>query len=50
MAEFMQSKMTVIQPDGTILGSPESLEKYWDEALIFYFLYHFLEIFQFIHF
>lgn len=31
MAEFMQSKMTVIQPDGTILGSPEFLEKYWDE-------------------
>lgn len=31
MAEFMQSKMTVIQPDGTILGSPEFLEKYLDE-------------------
>ena len=31
MAEFVQSKMTVIQSDGTILGSPESLEKYWDE-------------------
>ena len=31
MAEFVQSKMTVIQPDGTILGSPESLEKYWNE-------------------
>ena len=31
MAEFVQSKMTVITHDGAILGSPESLEKYWDE-------------------
>ena len=31
MAEFVQSKMKVIKPDGAILVSPESLEKYWDE-------------------
>ena len=31
MAEFMQSEMTVIKPDGAILVSPESLETYWDE-------------------
>ena len=31
MAEFVQPKMTVIQPNGAILGSPEFLEKYWDE-------------------
>ena len=31
MAEFVQSEMKVIKPDGAILGSPESLEKYWDE-------------------
>lgn len=31
MAEFVQSEMTVMKPDGAILGSPESLEKYWDE-------------------
>ena len=31
MAEFVQFEMKVIQPDGTILGSPEFLEKYWDE-------------------
>lgn len=31
MAEFVQSEMKVINPDGAILVSPESLEKYWDE-------------------
>ena len=31
MAEFMQSEMTVMKPDGAILGSPEALEKYWEE-------------------
>ncbi len=31
MAEFVQSEMKVIKPDGAILVSPESLEKYWDE-------------------
>lgn len=31
MAEFVQSKMTVFQPDGTIFGSPEFLEKRWDD-------------------
>ena len=30
MAEFVQSEMKVIKPDGAILVSPESLEKYWD--------------------
>lgn len=30
MAEFIQPKMTAIKPDGAILVSPESLEKYWD--------------------
>lgn len=31
MAEFVQSKMTVIKPDGVILGSPETLEKLFDD-------------------
>ena len=31
MAEFAQSKMTVIKPDGAIFNSPESIEYYWDE-------------------
>jgi hypothetical protein len=31
MAEFVQSEMKVIKPDEAILGSPESLEKYWEE-------------------
>lgn len=31
MAEFMQSEMTVMKPDGAILVSPESLETFWNE-------------------
>ena len=31
MAEFVQSKMTVIKPDGAILVTPESLETFWSE-------------------
>ena len=31
MAEFVQSKMTVIKPDGAILVSPESLEAFWND-------------------
>lgn len=31
MAEFVQSEMKVIKPDGAILVSPESLEAFWSE-------------------
>ena len=31
MAEFMQSKIIAIEPDGIIFGSPETLEKLFDD-------------------
>lgn len=31
MAEFVQSEMKVIKPDGAILVLPESLETFWNE-------------------
>lgn len=31
MAEFVQSKMIIIEPDGAILVSPETLEKLFDD-------------------
>lgn len=31
MAEFVQSEMKVIKPDGAILVSSESLETFWSE-------------------
>ena len=31
MPNFVQSEIKVIKPDGAILVSPESLEKYWEE-------------------
>lgn len=31
MAEFVQSKMKTIKPDGAILESPETLEKLFDD-------------------
>lgn len=31
MAEFVQSKISAIEPDGAILVSPESLETFWNE-------------------
>lgn len=31
MAEFVQSEIKVIKPEGAILVSSESLEKFWNE-------------------
>lgn len=31
MAEFVQSEMKVIKPDGAILVTPKSIETFWNE-------------------